>query len=213
MFSTQISSPCYHDFFSIYHGFWHWNKSPRIQTTCSYAFVVIILIIVMLNLCYSMMSRAILILFCHASMLTLRNSSCALWLPQPWYYIVWSVHASCFLRTLHNTQAFHILSLCMGRYRKLWLCHNIIQLNEDDGWVREYVIFCFRTMELRSFIVHFQPESQLNCYQHLTFSSCRPHLLTLDNHHNISQSITMFCRTDIFLWNILIFNLTDEYFA
>jgi len=43
--------------------------------------------------CYSIMSHATLILYYHASMLTLWNSiiPCALWSPQVWYYGVWGV--------------------------------------------------------------------------------------------------------------------------
>ena len=45
------------------------------------------------TLCNSILSHATLILYYHASMLTLQNSviSRALWLPQVWYYGVWSV--------------------------------------------------------------------------------------------------------------------------
>jgi hypothetical protein len=52
-----------------------------------------VVIIAMLTLCYSTMSHVTLTLFHHAFMLTLFKSviSCALWLPQVWYYEVESV--------------------------------------------------------------------------------------------------------------------------
>ena len=54
--------------------------------------IVITVIIAMLTLRYSIVSHTTL-LFYHASMLTLHNSSIprALWLPQVRYYKVWSV--------------------------------------------------------------------------------------------------------------------------
>ena len=53
-----------------------------------------IVIIAMLTLCYSIMLYATLILFYYASVLTPQNPviSHVVWLPQVWYYGVWSVY-------------------------------------------------------------------------------------------------------------------------
>ena len=56
--------------------------------------IVVIVIIAILTLCYSIMSRITLFLLYHANMLTLHNSwiSRALWLPQACSYRVCSEH-------------------------------------------------------------------------------------------------------------------------
>ena len=79
--------------------------------------IVVIIIIVntaMLTLCYSIMSRATLIFFCQASMLTLHNSSLsrALWLPQAWYYEVWNIH-SIMCGPHCNTSMIHVNDLAI----------------------------------------------------------------------------------------------------
>ena len=74
--------------------------------------VVIIVIIIVLPLCHSVMSHVTLILFHHASMFTLHNSliSRTLWLPQVWYYKLWSVLVWC-CWLLGTTFGNHIIQL------------------------------------------------------------------------------------------------------
>jgi hypothetical protein len=75
-------TPCYHDSFPYITGFDIEISCQDFKPHARMHHVVIIVIIVMLTICYSMMSHAIPILVCHTFMLTLQKNSCALWLPQ-----------------------------------------------------------------------------------------------------------------------------------
>ena len=83
----------------MYHRFSHQSKPPKNLNhyvhTYHVVIMIVIVIIALLTSCYSIISHVTLILFYHASILTLQNSliSHALWWPQACSYGAEGVHA------------------------------------------------------------------------------------------------------------------------